>query len=357
MYALQRGFKNKTLGKVLGILFALFAAIVSLGIGAAVQTNSLSGAITSVAGDAPIATQTFSVFGLFDTTWLQVIVGVTVTALVAIVILGGIKVISRVCEKLIPFMTVFYIISCIALIALNGAYLRDALVLIVVSAFNPAAAFGGALGTTVTMALQFGCARGLFSSESGLGSSPMVASAAKAKNPAKQALISMSGTFWDTVVVCALTALALVTSILADPAIMELYVTGGFASSAELVTASFDRIPVVGSFVLCIGLVLFAYSTSLGWSYYGNRCITYLFGKNAIRPYQIVFLINCFLGAVGVSGFVWNISDITNALMAIPNMIAVLGLSALIAHETKHYVWQNNLEEVDETPLPLEETK
>lgn len=357
MYALQRGFKNKTLGKVLGILFALFAAIASLGIGAAVQTNSLSGAITSVAGDAPIATQTFSVFGLFDTTWLQVIVGVTVTALVAIVILGGIKVISRAREKLIPFMTVFYIISCIALIALNGAYLRDALALIVVSAFNPAAAFGGALGTTVTMALQFGCARGLFSNESGLGSSPMVASAAKAKNPAKQALISMSGTFWDTVVVCALTALALVTSILADPAIMELYVTGGFASSAELVTASFDRIPVVGSFVLCIGLVLFAYSTSLGWSYYDNRCITYLFGKNAIRPYQIVFLIICFLGAVGVSGFMWNISDITNALMAIPNLIAVLGLSALIAHETKHYVWQNNLEEVDETPLPLEETK
>lgn len=357
MYALQRGFKNKTLGKVLGILFALFAAIASFGIGAAVQTNSLSGAITSMAGDAPIATQTFSVFGLFDTTWLQVIVGVTVTVLVAIVILGGIKIISRVCEKLIPFMTVFYIISCIALIALNGSYLWDALVLIVVSAFNPAAAFGGALGTTVTMALQFGCARGLFSNESGLGSSPMVASAAKAKNPAKQALISMTGTFWDTVVVCALTALALVTSILADPAIMELYVTGGFASSAELVTASFDRIPVVGSFVLCIGLVLFAYSTSLGWSYYGNRCITYLFGKNAIRPYQIVFLIICFLGAVGVSGFVWNISDITNALMAIPNLIAVLGLSALIAHETKHYVWQNNLEEVDETPLPLEETK
>lgn len=357
MYALQRGFKNKTLGKALGILFALFAAIASFGIGAAVQTNSLSGAITSVAGDAPIATQTFSVFGLFDTTWLQVIVGVTVTVLVAIVILGGIKVISRVCEKLIPFMTVFYIISCIALIALNGAYLWDALALIVVSAFNPAAAFGGALGTTVTMALQFGCARGLFSNESGLGSSPMVASAAKAKNPAKQALVSMTGTFWDTVVVCALTALALVTSILADPTIMELYVTGGFASSAELVTASFDRIPVMGSFVLCIGLVLFAYSTSIGWSYYGNRCITYLFGKNAIRPYQIAFLIICFLGAVGVSGFVWNISDITNALMAIPNLIAVLGLSALIAHETKHYVWQNNLEEVDETPLPLEETK
>lgn len=357
MYALQRGFKNKVLGKVLGVLFALFAAIASFGIGAAVQTNSLSGAVVSLAGDSPLATDTFSVFGLFDTCWLQVIVGVVVTLLVAVVILGGIKVISQVCEKLIPVMTIFYILSCIALIAINGAYLWDALVLIVVSAFNPSAAFGGALGTTVTMALQFGCARGLFSNESGLGSSPLVASAAVTKNPARQALISMTGTFWDTVIVCALTALALVTSILADPEIMQLYVSGGFADSAALVTAAFNRIPVVGSIVLCIGLVLFAYSTSLGWSYYGNRCITYLFGKHAIKPYQIVFLFVCFLGAVGVSGFVWNISDITNALMALPNLIAVLGLSALIARETKHYVWQNNLDEVDETPIPIETSK
>lgn len=167
----------------------------------------------------------------------------------------------------------------------------------------------------------------------------------------------MTGTFWDTVIVCALTALALVTSILADPEIMQLYVSGGFADSSALVTMAFDRIPVVGSIILCVGLVLFAYSTSLGWSYYGNRCITYLFGKHAIKPYQIVFLVVCFLGAIGVSGFVWNISDITNALMAVPNLIAVLGLSALIAHETKHYVWQNNLDEVDETPLPIEEAK
>lgn len=357
MYALQRGFKHKTLGKVLGILFALFAAIASFGIGAAVQTNSLSGAIVSLAGDASLATTQISVFGLFETSPLQIIVGVVITVLIAVVILGGIQIISRVCEKLIPFMTIFYIVSCLALIAINGAYLWDAVVLIVTSAFNPSAAFGGALGTTVTMALQFGCARGLFSNESGLGSAPLVASAAVSKNPARQALISMTGTFWDTVIVCALTALALVTSILADPEIMQLYVSGGFADSSALVTMAFDRIPMVGSIILCVGLVLFAYSTSLGWSYYGNRCITYLFGKHAIKPYQIVFLVVCFLGAIGVSGFVWNISDITNALMAVPNLIAVLGLSALIAHETKHYVWQNNLDEVDETPLPIEEAK
>lgn len=357
MYALQRGFKNRVLGKVLAVLFALFAAIASFGIGAAVQTNSLSGAVVSLAGDTPLATDSFSVLGLFDTTWLQVIVGVAVTLLVALVILGGIKVISRVCEKLIPAMTIFYVLSCLVLIGINGAYLWDAITLIVVSAFNPSAAFGGALGVTVTAALQFGCARGLFSNESGLGSSPLVASAAVAKNPAKQALISMTGTFWDTVVVCALTALALVTSILADPHIMDLYVNGGFVDSAALVTAAFDRIPVFGSIVLCIGLVLFAYSTSLGWSYYGNRCITYLFGKNAIRPYQIIFLFVCFLGAIGVSGFVWNISDITNALMAVPNLICVLGLSALIAHETKRYVWNNNLDEKDDTPIPTEMSK
>lgn len=357
MYALQRGFKNKKLGKALGVLFALFAAIAAFGIGAAVQTNSLSGAIVSLAGDASIATNTFSVFGLFETSWLQVIVGLTVTILIAVVVLGGIKVISQVCERLIPFMTIFYILSCIALIAINGAYLWDAIVLIVESAFNPSAAFGGALGTTVSMALQYGCARGLFSNESGLGSSPLVASAAITKNPAKQALISMTGTFWDTVIVCALTALALMTSVLADPEILDMYVNGGFAESAALVTAAFNRIPVVGSVVICIGLVLFAYSTSIGWSYYGNRCITYLFGKHAIKPYQIIFLFICFLGAIGVSGFVWDISDITNALMAVPNLIAVLGLSALIARETKHYVWKNNLDEVDDTPIPIEESK
>lgn len=356
MYALERGFKHKNLGKVLGILFALFAAIASMGIGAAVQTNSLSGAIVSLSGDSSLAAPTVNILGL-ETSWLQIIVGVIVTVLIAVVILGGIKSISQVCEKLIPIMTVFYIICCIALIAINGAYLFDALAMIVTCAFNPQAAFGGALGGTITMALQYGCARGLFSNESGLGSSPLVASAAITKNPAKQALISMTGTFWDTVIVCALTALALMTSILADPTIQELYVTGGFAASAELVTACFNRIPLIGSLVVCVGLVLFAYSTNLGWSYYGNRCITYLFGKKAIRPYQIIFLFICFLGAIGVSGFVWDISDITNALMAIPNLIAVLGLSALIARETKHYVWDNNIEEVDETPIPIEEAK
>lgn len=168
----------------------------------------------------------------------------------------------------------------------------------------------------------------------------------------------MTGTFWDTVVVCALTGIALVSSILASPEIAASFNDGSFlGATATLVTACFAQIPVVGPMVLCIGLVLFAYSTMVGWSYYGNRCITYLFGKHAIRPYQIVFLVICFLGAIGLQGFVWDISDITNALMAIPNLIAVLGLSALIARETKHYVWNKHLDEEDTTPIPIEESK
>ena len=255
-------------------------------------------------------------------------------------------------------MTIFYVLACLVLIIINGQYFLDAISLIVVCAFTPQAAFGGAVGTSIMIALQLGCARGLFSNESGLGSSPLVASSAITRNPARQALVSMTGTFWDTVVVCALTGIALVSSILASPEIAAAFNDGNFlGATATLVTACFAQIPVVGPMVLCIGLVLFAYSTMVGWSYYGNRCITYLFGKHAIRPYQIVFLVICFLGAIGLQGFVWDISDITNALMAVPNLIAVLGLSALIARETKHYVWGNRLDEEDTTPIPIEESK
>lgn len=365
MYALERGFKKKRLGKVLAILFALFAAIAAFGIGAAVQANSLSGAVTSLAGDSDWMVANaqwligeFSLFGLLNTSVLQIIVGVFVVVLVGIVVLGGIKVLSRVCEKLVPFMAVFYALSCLILIIINGQFLLEALSLIVVSAFTPQAAFGGAVGTAILIALQKGCARGLFSNESGMGSSPLVASAASTRNPARQALVSMSGTFWDTVVICALTGLTLVTTLLANPDVAATFVSGGFIeNAAALTTTAFKQIPVVGPIVLCIGLVCFTYSTMLGWSYYGNRCITYLFGKNAIRPYQVIFIFICFLGAIGVSGFVWNISDMTNALMAVPNIIAVLGLSTLIARETKHFVWDNNLDEQVDVDIPVIESK
>lgn len=352
MYALERGLKHKALGKFLGVLFAVFASIAAFGIGAAVQTNSLASTITDTVGE----TDTISLFG-FQTSPMQLIIAIAVTILIAIVVLGGIKVISQVCEKLIPFMTVFYVAGCLIVIVMNGAYFLPAIGLIVQCAFSPQAAMGGAFGSAVVIALQKGCARGLFSNESGLGSSPLVASAAVTKNPAKQALISMTGTFWDTVVVCAITGIALVSSILANPAIMDMYLNNGDLTSSMLVTAVFDQIPVIGTIVLCLGLAMFAYSTSLGWSYYGNRCVTYLFGKHAIKPYQVIFCCICFAGAIGVSGFVWDIADITNALMAIPNLIAVLALSGVIAKETKHYVYDGNIEEVYDVEIPVIESK
>ena len=203
-------------------------------------------------------------------------------------------------------------------------------------------------------ALQFGCARGLFSNESGLGSAPIVASAAATRNPARQALVSMTGTFWDTVVICALTGIVLVSTMIAHP---DIIASGIVTEGADLTSAAFAEIPFIGTPILVIGMILFAYSTILGWSYYGNRCITYLFGKRAIIPYQIVYVIVAFLGAVGVGDVVWTISDITNALMAVPNIIMVLLLSGLIARETKHYVYDHNLAERDDTPIPRVESK
>lgn len=357
MYALERGFKHKKLGKVLAVLFALFAFIASFGIGGAVQANSLASAVTAVTPSNTWLTNPLLI-GSFQTSWLQIMVGIVVAVLIAIVVFGGIKSIARVCEKLVPFMAIFYIIGCIIVIVINGQFFFDAIALICTCAFTPRAAFGGAVGTAVMIALQKGCARGLFSNESGLGSAPLVASAAATRNPARQALVSMTGTFWDTVVICALTGIALVSGILGSPDIAANFVAGSYsANPAALTTDVFGQIGFLGPIILCIGLVTFTYSTMLGWSYYGNRCVAYLFGKRAIRVYQVAFVIICFLGAVGVSGFVWSISDITNALMAVPNIIAVLGLSAVIWKGTKHYVYDGNLDEVNDVEIPKYDTK
>ena len=341
MYAWKRAFTKN--GKtpwwaMLGAgAFALFAAIASFGIGSAVQSSSMTGIITSNFPGIP--------------TWG---IGLAIVIMVSLVIFGGIKSISKVCEKLVPFMAVAYAAGCIVILVLNGSLLGEALGLILECAFTPKAAFGGAVGSGLMMALQFGCARGLFSNESGLGSAPIVASAASTRNPARQALVSMTGTFWDTVIICALTGIVLVSTMLANPGIME---GGQIAAGADLTSAAFASIPYIGTPILVIGMILFAYSTILGWSYYGNRCVTYLLGKHAIRPYQVLYVLIAFLGAIGVGDFVWTISDITNALMAVPNIIVVLLLSGMIARETKHYVWEKNLEETDETPIPVIESK
>lgn len=353
MYALERGFKNKKLGRVLAILFAAFAAIASFGIGSAVQANSLSAAVMAVTPTGNWLTNQFAFIGI-QTSWLQIIIGIIVCVTISIVIFGGIQAISKVCERLVPFMAIFYVVGCIVLICMNGAFLGPALGLICTCAFTPQAAFGGATGTVVWLAIQMGCARGLFSNESGLGSAPLVAASATTRNPARQALVSMTGTFWDTVVVCALTGLTLTTGVMGHPEIAATLTSGGFVkNAAALTTTVFSQLPIVGPAILCIGLVCFTYSTILGWSYYGNRAVAYLFGKNAITPYHIIYVITAFLGAIGVSGAVWNISDITNALMALPNIVAVLGLSGMIWKDTKHYVYDGNLMEKDETEIPV----
>ena len=354
MYALERGFKHKGLGKFLAVLFALFTAIASFGIGASVQSNSLAGALTSssiIPGAADIPT------------WA---IGIVVTILVAIVIIGGLKKVSKVCEKLVPIMAIFYVACCLIIIGMNGAYLWDAVVTIVSCAFTGQAAFGGAVGSGIMLALQYGFKRGLFSNESGLGSAPLVAASAISKNPARQALVSMSGTFWDTVVICLITGLMLVTSLLANPDLAAIYnntllansdmsfdaALGIFSGGAALATACFESIPVLGPLVLVVGLLCFTYSTMLGWSQYGDRAITYLFGTKGIRPYQVVFLVFVFWGCIGGGDLVWNLSDISNALMAVPNCIAVLVLSGVIAKGTKYWVYEGRLEEEDPTQIP-----
>ena len=342
MYAWKRAFKKAdgstpwwaTLGAV---LFALFAGIASFGIGSAVQSSSMAGVVTANFPDVP--------------SWL---IGLVIVLLVSLVIFGGITQIAKVCQVLVPFMAVAYAIGCIVIMCMNWAYVGPAIALICQCAFTPQAAFGGAVGSGLMMALQFGCARGLFSNESGMGSAPIVAAAASTRNPARQALVSMTGTFWDTVIICALTGIVLVSTALANPGMIE---GGTITKGAELTSAAFAQIPVIGTPVLVFGMITFAFSTIIGWSYYGNRAITYLFGSKAIRPYQVLYVVVAFLGVIGVGDVVWTCSDIANALMAVPNIIVVLLLSGVIARETKHYVWDGNLDEEYTEEIPIVETK
>ena len=343
MYALERGLKNKGLGKVLAVLFALFAFVASFGIGASVQSNALAGVVTSY------------IPGLEGAPLLgaNAMIGAILVVLVGIVIIGGVKGVTRVAEKLVPVMAILYAAGCLVIIGMNWQYVGAAVSLILECAFTGKAAFGGAVGSGIALALQYGFKRGLFSNESGLGSAPLVAANATTKNPARQALVSMSGTFWDTVIICAITGIMLVSTMLANPSIEQGIMDGSITAAAQLTTTAFSSIPVLGPLVLSVGMVLFTYSTMLGWSAYGNRAIMYLFGQKGIRPYQVVFLIFVFWGCIGGGELVWNISDITNALMAVPNCIAVLALGGVIVKGTQHYVYDNNLEEVDTSEIPL----
>ena len=316
MYALERGLGMKWLA----ILFAIFTALASFGIGCTVQANSI----------ALLANETFGV-----PTWA---VGILVCLLTALVILGGVKSIARVCTVLVPFMAVLYVMGCIAILCFNYNYVWPAVQLIVDSAFNPAAAGGGLAGATVMMAARYGIARGLFSNESGLGSAPIVAAAAQTRNPVRQALVSSTGTFWDTVIICALTGLVLVSSILAYPDIT-------FDDGAALTKVAFSKIPYVGAPLLSFGILTFAFSTIIGWSYYGESAVNYLEGRRTNRFYRILFIVSLFFGSIINLDIIWNIADCMNALMAIPNLVALLLLSGVAAKETKKYLWEGRLDE------------
>lgn len=316
MYALERGLKMKWLG----VLFAFFAATASFGIGSSVQANAIS----------TLAFETYSIS--------PYIMGVALCVLTAAVIWGGVTSIAKVCEKLVPFMAIFYVLGCIVILCINGAYVWPALKLICVSAFSPEAAGGGFVGSSIMLAARYGIARGLFSNESGLGSAPIVAAAAQTRNPVRQALVSSTGTFWDTVVVCAMTGMVVVSSILAYPHIDP-------TNGATLTKEAFSMIPVIGKPLLSFGLFTFAFTTIIGWSYYGERCVEYLSGKRWLKSYRVLYIITVFVGSVVNLGVVWDVADIMNALMALPNLISLLLLSGVIVRETRKYLWQDRLDE------------
>ena len=328
MYALERGLNMKWLG----MIFAVFAGFASFGIGCATQVNAIAEVCNENLGIEP---------------W---IVGIIVAALTAFVIFGGIKSIANVCEKLVPFMAIFYVVGCLIILGINYDYIIPAIKTICRLAFTPGAAAGGLVGTGIRYAMQYGVARGLFSNESGMGSAPIAAAAAKTRNPVRQALVSSTGTFWDTVVVCLMTGLVLVSTIMKNPAINADQIADG----GELTTLAFGQIPFFGPFILVVGIISFAYSTILGWAYYGERCVEYFAGKKGLIPYRALYVAVSLIAPVLALDLVWKIADILNALMAIPNLIAVLLLSPIIVRETKKYI--HNLDAIDDTPVPVVKT-
>ncbi len=416
MYALERGLKARwgKLAAVLAVIFASFTAIAAFGIGNMVQANSIAEMLRE---------------GYNVPAWLS---GLVMMVLTAVVILGGIKSIANVCEKLVPFMAFFYVAGCLTLLAMKWSTIGDSFLLILSSAISGKAALGGFLGAGVKEAARYGIARGLFSNESGLGSAPIVAAAAQTKNPVRQALVSSTGTFWDTVVVCAMTGLVIVNSgdwtnpvcnlerlapatrasleqaqlvtpsgkVVFEKLTAEQKTTlafeGAFSSividiqkltpelagklknagieapsvksfeplpeplkrevatsdawrplapkGAALTKAAFAEIPTVGPLILAVGLLTFVFSTILGWSYYGEKAVEYLFGSGAIKPYRYAWVVAVMLGSVLKLNVVWDFADAANGLMAVPNLISLLALSSVIVGDTKKYLWEGNLD-------------
>ena len=328
MYVIEKGLHQKWLA----VVFAVFTVLATFGAGCTVQSHAISGIIES----------TFHI-----PTWVS---GLVITVLIGTVVMGGVKKISAVCEKLVPFMAAFYVVACLVIIIINHSYFIPAIVLIAKSAFTTRAAAGGFVGSTMIIACRYGVARGLFSNESGLGTAPIAAAAAQTKNPVRQALVSMTGTFWDTVIVCALTGIVIVSSMLHVP---DRFVGAG---NDQLVQNAFGLLPGIGQYVLAVALAVFAFTTILGWCFYGEKAMEYLFGLKSVMVYRVIFLIILFLGSVVSLAIIWNFSDLMNGLMAFPNLISLLLLSGVVVKETRHYLWEDNLHKhVEEDIDDLEE--
>ncbi|WP_404451429.1 sodium:alanine symporter family protein [Virgibacillus necropolis] len=304
MYYLERGLKAKWLG----VTFAVFGSVAAFGIGNMVQSNSVSDALE----------RSFSV-----PTWVT---GLLLTILTGLVILGGIKSIGRVTAFFVPVMALFYVLGGLVIIVMNLDIVPSAIALIFNDAFTGSAIGGGILGTVI----RYGVARGVFSNEAGLGSAPIAAAAAKTDYPGRQALVSMTQVFIDTIIVCSITGITIVMA--------DMY-AGSTLNGGDLTAASFAFfLGDTGGYIVTIGIVLFAFSTLVGWSYYGEKCFSYLFNDKAVPIYRIVFVLVVFYGAVEKLGIVWGIADIMNALMAIPNLIGLLGLSGVVVYETKKFI-------------------
>jgi AGCS family alanine or glycine:cation symporter len=298
MYALEYGLHSK----LLAVIFAVCTLLASFGVGCTTQSNSISTTALSMWGISPY------------------IVGFAVSIICGLVIVGGVKTIGNVCIKLVPAMGAFYLIGCFIILFININYLFDAISLIISSAFLPRAMAGGFIGSTIKVAARYGVARGLFTNEAGLGSAAITAASAKTTDPKRQALVSMTATFWDTVVMCAITGLVIVTNILKNPDT----IIG--RNSSEYTTAAFLSIPYIGEHMLSIALIAFAIATLIGWSYFGENAIRYLFGIKGIKPYQIFYIVMIFVGSIMSLDFVWELSDFINVFMAIPNILCLVFL-------------------------------
>jgi AGCS family alanine or glycine:cation symporter len=327
MHFLSLGLKHKPLGAFLGASFALFGIGASFGAGNMVQANSVVSGLGYLLPDA-VQASGFTLWAGFHISWMSLVTGLILSFLTGIVILGGIKRIANVAGVIVPFMCSVYVIGAVIILSLNVDAIPAAFALIFKHAFSPVAAGGGVAGIAVSQAIRFGVARGVFSNESGLGSAPIAHAAVKTNEPVREGTVAMLGPLIDTLIICTITALVIL-------------VTGAHTSEFDggaMTAHAFEKgLFGYGHYLVGFGLMFFAYSTMIAWSYYGDRCAEYLFGEKAIPIYRWVYVAMITVGAVGGLRVIWTIADIFNALMAIPNLIGLLLLSGVVAKETKRY--------------------